>query len=259
MNKTDIINFFAKNTDYKVGDIINACPIKKGFTNTSFLIKTNDDKKFQLRFGSVNEYISRENEYNIIQSLSRNDYIYFDKSSGDMIKVWRNDSIFKTWSNKNLLLFIKEIKKIHNIKIKNDVPIFDPYIMESNFIDNKLLGELKILNSKYKDLKKCVCHNDLNNNNILISKNKLYIIDYEWCKINSPYWDLANMAREKLPYKKILFLIKHYGDLDFIIFKDFLIMTSIYALKWTYTIKQNKKIKKYQKKISKRLNYIRTL
>lgn len=41
-----------------------------------------------------------------------------------------------------------------------------------------------------------LCHNDLNNLNIMISGQKTYLIDYEYSRYNYVAYDLANFISE---------------------------------------------------------------
>lgn len=56
-------------------------------------------------------------------------------------------------------------------------------------------------------------HNDLNENNLLLDKNsKLWIIDWEYSSMASPYWDLATICNAG-EYTKLhcLFLLDAYN------------------------------------------------
>ncbi|WP_027122341.1 phosphotransferase [[Mycoplasma] imitans] len=260
MNKTknQIIDFFVNHTNYSTDQIIKIIPIHNGFTNLSFLVQTSDGNKFQVRFAMNNELVSRVNEYQVIQLLKNDLFIYFDQSTGDCIKKWIPGKEVDYFDKTRLDNLARAIKKIHQVDINNcSVLPIDYY---SGFENAKLSTRHRKLYqhliNKYKDLPKILTHSDLNAHNMLVDQNdQIHLIDFEWSRINNPYFDLANMARESLNLDQAYYLVDSYGGLDRNIFNDFLIISCLFALIWTYNMAQTDKIIAYRNDVQKRLEY----
>ena len=96
---------------------------------------------------------------------------------------------------------LKEIKKVHEIKIDN-VAINNFKNLIENYRDilkNKIKNNW-YLNQGFKIFDSLSCkkeqiifsHNDLNRENILFNR-KYFFIDWEYASLNSPYFDLASI------------------------------------------------------------------
>lgn len=106
-------------------------------------------------------------------------------------------------------MFIKllcdKLKKFHKLtcdRILN--PFYDIHmridlckkrnILLPYYIDH-ILKKLDILKYTLSNTKNIgLCHNDLNPSNIIISKNNLYFIDFEYSAMNDIFWDLASIS-----------------------------------------------------------------
>ncbi|MCP4076584.1 MAG: phosphotransferase [Gammaproteobacteria bacterium] len=80
------------------------------------------------------------------------------------------------------------------------------------------LNRLKTMESEHDKL--VPSHNDLNENNLLLDENnKLWMIDWEYSSMASPYWDLATICNsgqyEEIHCRHLLSAYKHeHNDLD---------------------------------------------
>ncbi|MDE6894529.1 MAG: hypothetical protein K2J02_04085, partial [Malacoplasma sp.] len=89
--------------------------------------------------------------------------------------------------------------------------------------------------------------------NILINKNKISVIDFEWCTLNNRYWDFANIVREldyPLSETEIIFK-KYFKNLDFNIFKEILFAATCFGIQWSFSVKESDDLIKYRKNVLK--------
>lgn len=257
-SKNHALDFFIKHTNYSPNQVSRIEPIHNGFTNLSYLIETSDQQKYQVRFALNNELVNRVNEYQVITLLKNDLFIYFDQATGDCIKKWIVGHEVDYFDQTRLENLAKGIKKIHQVPLGNcSILPIDYY----KGIENAKLATrhkrlyLSLIN-KYRDLPKHLTHSDLNAHNILVDEyNQIHLIDFEWSRINNAYFDLANMARESLSLEQAYYLVDCYGGLDLKIFNEFLIISCLFALIWTYNMQQTDKIIAYRKDVEKRLAY----
>ena len=86
----------------------------------------------------------------------------------------------------------------------------NPVIAET--LSNQHIKLLPALNSFMTDnLKKCICHNDLVNENIFITNDKCTFIDWEYTQLHNPWFDLAAIIYyQQLNDSEINLFLKEY-------------------------------------------------
>ena len=238
----------------------------QGWTNKVFLFKLKNHEKYIVRIATVNELLKRSNEIAVLKLLSINnkvDFVFIDNKTGDFIKKYIEGKMATKLLVKKpefLKLLAYELKKLHNIKIPvncqievNDIHIYDQY--DKN-IDLKYRKKFDDILEKQQHLKKCICHHDLTPWNIIYNakKHSLSLIDFEWSRINTPYFDLANFIREtnihSTKYEKI-FLDAYDKKINHSIITDYLYVSSYFSYLWTYSVKAYKHILNYRAKMFK--------
>ncbi|MCQ3915441.1 MAG: hypothetical protein MJ195_01525 [Mycoplasmoidaceae bacterium] len=70
----------------KNGDIVSIKGIHLGYTNESYIVTFENNKKFQVRLPHCGDLINRANEYKMLNLLGIKDFVYFDVRSGIAIK-----------------------------------------------------------------------------------------------------------------------------------------------------------------------------
>lgn len=243
---------------FKSEDIQKITKIVEGYSNNCFMIELKNQKKYFYREAIERIQTPRKQEAYIAKLVNDETIIWYDKITGNMLRTWINGVTNFEWHQPEIVKFVEKVKKLHHLKYdKTKIIKHDNYIKPGilNDIMAKKYNELII---KYQNLPLFFCHNDLNPGNILLGEdNKIHLFDYEWSRINSVYWDLANFSRETLNETQMLFLIKTYKNLDKAIFKDFLFITSCFALYWASLQDQNEeKITSYIKHLYQRLEVI---
>ena len=137
----------------------------EGNSNISFF---NKNKHLKIKANNI-ENFGLEKEF-INSTHYKNDYQFIDDIT--YIKNIYNGKIKKQLNNQNIVILAKEIKKIHSLKINKKIQIYK--------------------NIPFKD-KLVMTHGDLNHKNILFSKTKVFLIDFEWARLNSKYWDICSI------------------------------------------------------------------
>lgn len=268
MNLEYAKKIFIDNSKYNLNDIKNIKKIHHGFTNESYLFKLKNGEKYQIRIGGCNDIVNRANEFNILKIIKNDLFIYLNEN-GDGIKRWINGYPPKFIFNKNELLkkLAKKIKELHSTNISNvkNILIHDYYCFFD--ISKKYMEDIDInlyekMVDNYKDLDKVLSHNDINPKNMIYDPKtkEIYLIDFEWGRINNKYWDIANFYRDSnLKIRHLNYITKLYGDLDLQTMYNFVYITTNFAIQWTYGMNQTKKIIKYRKKLNKRIKIYRKL
>jgi thiamine kinase-like enzyme len=102
--------------------------------------------------------------------------------------------------------------------------------------------------NEIKDDKIVPCHNDLSIENMLIDKNNnVILIDYEWARMNSIYWECANFIRNTNYNLKQINLFCKLAKLNYEHMKKYLFICSCYAYQWTFNMPQTNKVLSYRK------------
>ena len=238
----------------------------QGWTNKIFLFKFKNGEKYIVRIAALDKLLDRNNEISVLKLLANNsefDFKFINEQTGDFIRKYIEGKMVHKHIIRNsnfLKLLADKLKKIHAIKIPKNCKIkehdnhqYDKYI---EHIDPKYQKMYNAILEKNKHLEKCLCHHDLTPWNIIYEKRKhsLSLIDFEWARINSYYFDLANFIREakihNTKYEKI-FLDAYSKKIDIKIITEYLYISSFISYLWTYSIKAYKHILSYRTRMWK--------
>lgn len=250
--------FFVKNLkQYSFEHLKEVKKIHNGYTNLSFYIKTIDNHEYQLRFAKNNHIVDRNNEKKIIMFLNKQDYLYLDQF-GNYIKKWIKGRDL----NLNDIddLFWKRIKSkidyLHSINVKELNLLKNDYkkVLSNKKISKKLLIKYEKYLSILNEQEWVFSHNDLNYNNIIVNENKeLIFIDYEWSRINHPYWDIVNFCRESHFSFMELKNVAIKFDIEFDKFMKMYFICLLFAYNWTFENSFSFKIWKYRLGVKKQI------
>lgn len=213
-----------------IGDIHNIRPLMKGYTNKSFSFTYADGKYIYRTPGTVSsEWINRKSE-KLAQEVAKelgvdNSYIYEDENEGWKISKFVDiTEDFSFENERHLTMLCESLNRFYSQRRlcgrKMD------FICEAK----TLLGKLKRLDGEtydvaagqlrqYEEIDErlksdqwpiCIVHNDLYEDNLLVSGDELYIIDWEYagdtdigfdiCKIIVKNGVLASDADEWLSF-----------------------------------------------------------
>lgn len=195
----------------------------QGYCNINYKVTTSKSSYLVRVFKndeSVN--ISREFEYKIQKKASllgiSSKPLYLDEEKRFMITNFLNGSHKKELNKIDIRKLTKTIKKLHNIKYYNN-----PYNLKKDFINyKKVLKDEKskrLIRESISELNKIkkykaiyvTTHHDLNPKNIIFIKDKIKFIDWEYCGVNSTFFDLASVCVEfNLDKKDYDIVLKQY-------------------------------------------------
>lgn len=163
----------------------------------------------------INRKEEKENTYNAVKDGLHPNVIYFDDGGIKITEYIENSEILsaKKLNDEYILQKVIDIlKTLHSKKVKSisELWIFNEYKKyEKMLVKNKvdwnlypeflelekeflpLVHKLEKLNSEFSK-----CHNDLVPQNWIISKDRLYLLDWEYSAINDPAFDLASLISE---------------------------------------------------------------
>lgn len=251
------LQFFLKNmSNYKLDQLKTIQKIHLGYTNVSFYIEMNDGCQFQLRFAKNNQIVDRKNEERVLELLGKSNYVYLDQY-GNYIKKWvKGRNLEKKEITPDFILKLNEkITNFHQIKVQDDFIVKHDY-NKVNLAKKVPKKYLSIYNQCLNLLDKkdwVLSHNDLNLDNILINDNEIIFIDFEWTRINHPYWDIANFCREtEFSHEQLKRIAQQVGIPDEQFFYMYFICLC-YAYNWTFENSFSFKIWKYRLKTLKQI------
>lgn len=183
-------------------------------TNSTRLIKL-DNKKYILRIPGkgTDKLIDRSQEYNIYKKIEdyhiSDEVLYFDKESGLKIaKYIQNCHNCNPRNPKDVKASIAAIHHLHDLKLyvnfefdlKDKINFYESLMKKSKYNDyeNVKKDVFELLDKIDKlTVRKCLCHIDPNQDNILISNytNEVKaLIDWEYAAMQDPLLDVAMFA-----------------------------------------------------------------
>lgn len=166
--------------------------------------------------------------------------------------------LFKSFYSLNSLnnynkIFAKE-RYINISSFENNIK--QRYIETSKLNNNKLMKLLKLAKDNFLDFKsknfesfrkitriRMYCHSDISRKNIMIYKNKNYLIDFEYFGIDNPLKMVAdlflhpeNKLKKRFEQSALNHLANMFNVNEDKLFYDYFIIKKIYKLKWAFII-----------------------
>jgi thiamine kinase-like enzyme len=133
-----------------------------------------------------------------------NETVYFDVETGDKAAKFVEGDVLTTLDIKQHLNdVVKMLKTLHESTIKpaGDYGLIDRLNLYESFTNENdpLYDELKsIWINKYLNERankpKVFCHNDAQRSNMVIGKDQLYLLDWEYAGYNEFYYDIASFG-----------------------------------------------------------------
>lgn len=226
-----ILKNIASTLDCQIKDIIGIESIKKGLTNTSFMF-TVFDKRYVYRHPGIgtDDYINRESEcfsQEVAKELNLDDsFLFMEKDKGWKLSKYLDDCDTLDYHNEaQVKEALSMVKKLHDAKVQSqwDFGIWEKSLefinkISSNgrtmFNDFTTLFELleNVYNLTEKDgYPKVLCHCDFYDPNILISKGRMYLIDWEYSGNDDPANDLGTfIACSDYSYEEAMEVLDWY-------------------------------------------------
>lgn len=191
--------------------IKNLKRFNQGMSNYTFYFELNN-KKYVIRVVGLKAYkfVDYENEYNVLKTINNtnitSNLIYYNIKTGTKVSEYI-EGVTNSDTSEN---FVKTLKMLHNIKsnkikeynLINRLNEYESYNNKDHIDNNYYLIKKYFTNnfqSIYNKREKKLCHNDLQDINIIKNNlNKYYLIDFEYTAYNDPLYDIASYGNDPL-------------------------------------------------------------
>lgn len=203
----DLICRFLKKEKKDISDI---SLVKGGMTNHSITFQCENIKYiFRIPGEGTEQLINRINEGNVYDAIKdrelSNPVIYFDSNTGYKITEYiENARVCNPESQTDVVRCMQRLREFHEMKLKveHEFDLFE----QIQFYEDLRQGRT----SKYSDYEetkknifslqqyiqrmdkeKVLCHIDAVADNFLLTKDKVYMIDWEYAAMQDPHLDIA--------------------------------------------------------------------
>ena len=182
--------------------------LERGMSNYTYVVESQGNK-YTYRVPGIyaEKFVDREDEQAIIQQVEElglnNETVYLELRSGEKLAVYVEGTVM---SDTDVVSYnamsVKALKKLHgsNLKFKDynafgRLADYERYCREmgfehkQNYID--LRKHMVELGEQVRNIKPVPCHCDYQPTNLVISGDKLYVLDWEFAGMNDPFYDIA--------------------------------------------------------------------
>ena len=201
--------------------------LEGGMSNYTYVVETRG-KKYTYRVPGkfAEKFVDRVEEWDNIQEVNRlglnNATSYVEIISGEKLAEYVDGTIL---SDTNVVsynqLSVAALKKIHNSDLKfkdynafKRLDDYERYCREMGFTHPKeyiaLRQKLNEMQRAHADVKKVPCHCDYQPTNLVLSGDKLYVLDWEFAGMNDPFYDIACYGNAG--FDKALSLLEAYVE-----------------------------------------------
>jgi thiamine kinase-like enzyme len=201
--------------------------LEGGMSNYTYVVETRG-KKYTYRVPGkfAEKFVDRVEEWDNIQEVNRlglnNATSYVEIISGEKLAEYVDGTIL---SDTDVVsynqLSVAALKKIHNSDLKfkdynafKRLDDYERYCREMGFTHPKeyiaLRQKLNEMQRAHADVKKVPCHCDYQPTNLVLSGDKLYVLDWEFAGMNDPFYDIACYGNAG--FDKALSLLEAYVE-----------------------------------------------
>lgn len=232
--------------------------ISKGYSNHSFKAVTDKGNVYKIRIGNNNDLISRSNELNILRNLNL-EAIYYEKDTGDSVWNWiEGGNLLKEEVDREIVFkLVSLVKNIHSTSTKGVLNHDDLEFLNIECLDLRDFVLYRELVNKYKHESRVLSHNDVSLSNLIYEpeSEKLSLIDYEWGRINHPYWDYGNFIKEVDLSQNLVIELAEIANLSIYKLYEFVTIATLYSIQLSFVFKeQTEGLKKYRSRLIKQLD-----
>ena len=182
--------------------------LEGGMSNYTYVVEC-QGKKYTYRVPGkfAERFVDRNEEWANIQEVDRlglnNVTTYVEIRSGEKLAEYVEGTIMSTTDVVSYNeMSVKALKKIHNSDLKfkdynafGRLDTYQKYCIEMGFTHPQeyldLRNKLEKLRKQYVNVPMVPCHCDYQPTNLVISGDKLYVLDWEFAGMNDPFYDIA--------------------------------------------------------------------
>lgn len=249
----NVINFLKHNSNWNITLVSSIKKIgglssdnyKVIYNNTPYFIKICTHNYLHTDLNTELDVISKASKVHIAP-----DFYYFGLDNGNMICKWI-DGHMPSLNDFNSFDFLsqlsKTLKNFHNLNCNKVFNPFNDIKERLNICSNlklplplcidMLLNKLNLLEEKLsKNLSIGLCHNDLNASNIILFKDNLYFVDFEYSSMGDVFFDLATISwffTEKSRKDLLLQYFGYFRNEDYQKLLDYLFVVKFYNATWS--------------------------
>lgn len=182
--------------------------LEGGMSNYTYVVETRG-KRYTYRVPGkyAEKFVDRVEEWDNIQEINKlglnNATSYVEVISGEKLAEYVEGTIM---SETDVVSFntmsVKALKQIHNSNLHfrdynafGRLSDYERYCRETGFTHPKeyldLRGKLEQMRQAHADVAMVPCHCDYQPTNLVISGDKLYVLDWEFAGMNDPFYDIA--------------------------------------------------------------------
>jgi len=182
--------------------------LEGGMSNYTYVVECQGEQyTYRVPGKFAEKFVDRDEEYANIKEVERldlnNETVYIEIQTGEKLAKYVEGTIMSTTDVVSYNdISVKALKKLHGSDLKfSDYNAFsrldadERYCIETGFQHpqeylelRKKLDDMRLL---YKDVKKVPCHCDYQPTNLVIAKDKFYVLDWEFAGMNDPFYDIA--------------------------------------------------------------------
>jgi thiamine kinase-like enzyme len=158
-----------------------------------------------------NLFVSRESEFENLKRIEdlhiNNETVYFDVKTGEKAAKYVEGTVLSTIDYHPYLNDVAQtLKKLHHSDImpESDYGLIERLNLYETYTDirSDLYLDLKekwvnIYLNERLHMPKVFCHNDAQRSNIVIAKDQIYLLDWEFAGLNEFYYDIASFGNVK--------------------------------------------------------------
>jgi len=182
--------------------------LEGGMSNYTYVVEC-QGKKYTYRVPGkfADRFVDRDEEWANIQEVDRlglnNVTTYVEIRSGEKLAEYVEGTIMSTTDVVSYNeMSVKALKQIHNSNLKfkdynafGRLDTYQNYCIEMGFTHPQeyldLRNKLEELRKQYVSVPMVPCHCDYQPTNLVISGDKLYVLDWEFAGMNDPFYDIA--------------------------------------------------------------------
>ncbi len=151
----------------------------------------------------VDRVTEHENMKRIIPLGLNNETVYFDEVSGDKAANYVEGTVLTALDYKpELPKIIAALKTLHESGIKpasdydhvNRLNLYESFTEDNLPLYDELKQKWIEIFETRKDKPRVFCHGDAQRSNMVLSGDKLYLLDWEYAGLNEIYYDIASFG-----------------------------------------------------------------
>ena len=182
--------------------------LEGGMSNYTYVVEC-EGKKYTYRVPGkfAEKFVDRDDEWANIQEVDRlglnNVTNYVEIRSGEKLAEYVEGTIMSETDVVSYnAMSVAALKKIHGSDLKfkdydafGRLDTYQNYCLEMNYVFPQeyldLRKKLEAIRASQTNVPKVPCHCDYQPTNLVISGEKLYVLDWEFAGMNDPFYDIA--------------------------------------------------------------------